>query len=83
MEGWGIQLHTFLTLALAGCEWSDACCGDFMLGYQPSTRCINGYICSRVVQSMVHVLLPLLHIVLLHLLSPLHSHYTAVTPLLQ
>lgn len=80
--GMGIHLHTFLTLALGGCEWSDSCCGDFMLGYQPSTRCINGYMCSRVVQSVVQMLL-LLHSVLLHSPSPLHSHYTAVTALLQ
>jgi hypothetical protein len=50
-----------------------------MLSYHPSTHCINGYMCSRVVQSVVQMLL--LHIVLLHSPSPLLRHYTAVTAL--
>ena len=51
-----------------------------VLGYQPSTHSTNGYMCSRVVQSVL-LLLHRLHSVLLQSPSPLHSHYTAVTAL--
>jgi hypothetical protein len=84
--GVDVQIHIFLTLALAGGEWSASRSGRFTSRKRgPSTHCIGGWVDPRAGLDNLEKreFLTLLGLELRPIVQPVASHYTDCAPLLR